>query len=353
MKIFYRTFIKIFSFLTAILVFFTLLSLILSFLDQKKGYSNFHYIQGDKNSNNKIALLNLQGPILSEPNNLYNLNKIGNLDVIYPYLVLEYLNELEEEEIVALIVSIDSPGGSVSATHSIYNHFNKFKNKNNIPIIFHSKDMLASGAYWISLSGDKIYTNYGTLIGSIGVKGPDWIYYNSPTLLSSGILGNSVATKNEIKLFSNIAGNSKDILNPFRPPNKKEIKQLQNMVNDIYNDFVNLVVTNRKIEKKTIINDIGAMIYNPLDAKNLFLIDGIKNTNEIIAMIIKDLKIKNNVVIANKKNNFFNFINLDNLNQILFTNNLDNNINYINKRFCNNLKNELSVVIYNNYKANC
>ena len=36
--------------------------------------------------------------------------------------------------------------------------------------------MLASGGYWSSLAGEKIYANYGAIIGSIGVKGPDWIF---------------------------------------------------------------------------------------------------------------------------------------------------------------------------------
>ena len=52
---------------------------------------------------------------------------------------------------------------------------------------------MASGAYWAALSGNKIFANYGSLIGSIGVKGPDWIYFDEPILISNGLLGSSVA----------------------------------------------------------------------------------------------------------------------------------------------------------------
>ena len=97
---------------------------------------------------------------------------------------------------------------------------------------------MASGAYWASLSGNKIFANYGSLIGSIGVKGPDWIYFDEPIVISSGLLGSSIATKKGIKKFNNIAGNSKDIFDPFRPPTNNEKIDLQNAVQNIYNDFV-------------------------------------------------------------------------------------------------------------------
>ena len=90
--------------------------------------------------------------------------------------------------IPAVAVSINSPGGSVSASQNIYMLFQKFKEENKITIYFNTSDILASGGYWVSLSGDKIFASYGALIGSIGVKGPDWLYYNSPTSLSTGIL---------------------------------------------------------------------------------------------------------------------------------------------------------------------
>ena len=50
------------------------------------------------------------------------------------------------------------------------------RKKSNAKIYFHSSEMLASGGYWSSLAGEKIYANYGAIIGSIGVKGPDWIF---------------------------------------------------------------------------------------------------------------------------------------------------------------------------------
>ena len=72
-----------------------------------------------------------------------------------------------------------------------------------------------------------------------------------------------------------------------------EISQLQNMVDNIYNDFVNLVSSNRKIEKNIIVNEIGAMIYNSKEAQKHYLIDGQKNINETIEVMAKELNLDN------------------------------------------------------------
>ena len=189
---FFNAFTKILGFLTAILIFIIIIGLIISLINRTNNNSSFIYLKGDSSSTNKIAVLNINGPIISEPANFYRFAGMGNFDAIYPTLIESYLTDLQKEKVLGLIVSINSPGGSVSASHTIYNLFNQFKIKNNIPLYFYSTDMLTSGAYWVSLSANKIFTNYGALIGSIGVKGPDWIYYNSPTSLSTGLLGNAV-----------------------------------------------------------------------------------------------------------------------------------------------------------------
>ena len=62
-------------------------------------------------------------------------------------------------------------------------------------------------------------------------------------------------------------------MTPFRPPTNNEINDLQIAVQNIYNDFVNVISKNRKIENEFIINEIGAMIYDTKTAKEKFLID--------------------------------------------------------------------------------
>ena len=267
MSLFFKTFIKVFAILSSISAFFILLIILPIFLSKIENEKIFVHSKGDANSLNKIAVLKLIGPILNEPYSLSDYNLFNNIRIIYTNKVEKTLKSLESEKIKGLIISIDSPGGSVSASFSLFKLFEEFKKKNNIELYFHTNELMASGAYWASLSGKKIFANYGSLIGSIGVKGPDWIYFDQPIVISNGLLGSSVATKNGIKKFNNIAGNSKDIFDPFREPTNNEKIDLQNAVQNIYSDFVNEVSSSRKIETNIILNDIGAMIYDPKTAK--------------------------------------------------------------------------------------
>lgn len=343
MNIFIQSLAKTLGFFLAILIFIVFLGIIIKLIDDSDNLY-FDYIGGQKNSSDVIAILNINGPIISEPKKLYSFEVFTNLKVIYPSLIEKYLSELEKQNIKGLIVSINSPGGSVSASQKIYSLMKNFKEKNKIPLYMHSTDILASGGYWIGLAGDKIFAEYGTLIGSIGVKGPNWLYYNSPTSISSGILGNSVESPNGIKLYSNTAGIYKDIFNPFRKPSKKELLKLQQMVDDIYDDFVNLVSSNRKIERQIIKNEIGAMIFNTKRSKQNFLIDDEKNIKEITEYMSKKLKLNEMKIISNKNERSLELLNLNISSFIGKSKLIDNHKLIIKEKFCNNFFNEFSSI---------
>ena len=119
-----------------------------------------------------------------------------------------------------MLVSINSPGGTIGASNDTYNAFRKFTKQSRAKVIFHTSEILASGGYWLSLSGEEIFASYGSIIGGIGVKGPDWIFFDSPKLISSGFLVYHLEVNKEIKVFSSNAGKSKDLFNSFRKPTK-------------------------------------------------------------------------------------------------------------------------------------
>ena len=338
------------AFLCSILVFFLILSIVSNLISKREG-SSFNYLSGNKDSNQIIGLLKLSGPIITEPRGISNYRIFNKLNSIYPSLIKNYLNDLKKQKILGLVVSINSPGGSVSATKDIYELFINFKTENKIPIYFHTSSLLASGSYWISLSGNKIFANYGSLIGSIGVKGPDWIYYNSPTSISSGILGNSVESPNGIKIFSNTSGKSKDIFNPFGQPTKNETELLQKMTDEIYLDFINIVSKSRKIEKNIITNEIGAMIYNTKSALFYNLIDSESNSDEVLRQIVEDLKIKKVQIISNNNEKEYDIFFLK---FFLQDYKIDNNYKkIIEKKFCFNYNNEVSSVGINMNNLGC
>tara|TARA_Y100000741_G_scaffold208298_1_gene158624 strand:+ start:277 stop:1332 length:1056 start_codon:yes stop_codon:yes gene_type:complete len=351
MKIIIETFLKILGFFLSLLFFGLILALISNFIIKGNEGSYFSFYSGNKESNQKIAILNLSGPIISEPINFNNFKIFQSLEVIYPSIIKEYLKELEEKNVLALIVSINSPGGSVSASHKIYELIKEFKEKNDLLVYFHTSELLASGGYWVALSGDKIFANYGSVIGSIGVKGPDWIYYNSPTSIN-GIFGSGVESPNGIQLYSNSAGLSKDIFNPFRKPQQDEILKLQMMVDKIYEDFVDLVVKNRKVETEIVTDQIGAMIFNSKDAKSNFLIDNELYIEDVIDILSKKLQLNSKKIIINNKKKSY----LENLELFSFFEMhkpKDKYLSIINKKFCNNLYNGFSSVLINSRNQVC
>jgi len=297
MNAFFSVFLKVSGFLFSILFFILVVIGISSYANNNKLIDYFQFVEGDENSENSIIIFNLSGPIINDKMQFSNLS---NIETITPKKIKNKLEIVKKMKPKILIVSIDSPGGTVSSSNEIYKILINFKTNNNIKIYFHTDEILASGAYWVSMAGDNIYASYGSLIGSIGVRGPDWFFYDEPTSISSGLFGNTIETKNGIKVFSQNAGNSKDLLNPFREPNKNELKHLKSLIDTFYKDFIRLVSKTRSIEDKILKNQIGALIYNSKQAKDTFLIDDVISLDNLIKKIIK-------------KNNFENYKLLENV----------------------------------------
>tara|TARA_B100000963_G_scaffold97164_1_gene83901 strand:- start:559 stop:1581 length:1023 start_codon:yes stop_codon:yes gene_type:complete len=332
--LFFSIFFRTLGFLSALLIFFIIINILLHFSNELEK-KQFVMTDGISSSNNIIANINLNGPIFNNNNNV-----LGNnlYDYINPSQVKSYLEELKELQIKALIININSPGGTVSATAELEQIIYEFRKNTNTKVYFYTKEILASGGYWVATTADKIFASYGSIIGSIGVSGPSWFYYNTPTSLSSGIFGQTIETKEGIEVFNQNAGEGKDLFNPFRRPKTDEIKHLQNIVDEVYNDFITKVSKSRKIEITNIKNDIGALIYSSNQAKNNFLIDDILNYETLIKLIIKenefeDFKIYENNINNSIVANLFSKYESQTKNKYTF------------EKICKNLETNISVII--------
>tara|TARA_B100001057_G_scaffold498019_1_gene603784 strand:+ start:168 stop:1190 length:1023 start_codon:yes stop_codon:yes gene_type:complete len=332
--LFFRVFFRTLGFLSALLIFFIITNILVN-LSNDLEKEQFVMTDGLTNSNNIIANINLNGPIFNSTSNV-----LGNnlYDYINPAHVKSYLEELKKLQINVLIISINSPGGTVSATAELEQIIYEFKKSTNTKIYIFTNEVLASGGYWVATTADKIFASYGSIIGSIGVSGPSWYYYDTPLSLSSGIFGQSIETKDGIEVFNQNAGKGKDLFNPFRSPKKNEIKHLQNIVDDVYNDFLIKVSKSRKIEISNIKNNIGALIYSSNQAKNNFLIDDILNYEKLIELIIKENQFEDYKIYENKVNNSF-------LGNLLVKYEDHNSIKYSYENFCKNLKTNINLTI--------
>ena len=230
MSIFFNVFIKSIAFFLSILTIIIIIFLSINFFADRN--NNFTTLSGDENSPNIIAIIELNGLIIETNSELSNLT---NPFIISPQNIKKDLEQIKQYSPKAVIFSINSPGGTVSSSKKIYDIIKKYKEDNNTTDIYiHTDELLASGGYWVATAADGIYASYGSITGSIGVKGPDWFFYDKPKKISTGIFGNTIETENGIKVFSNKAGKSKDIFNPFRKPTNKELNHLQIFVDHFF-----------------------------------------------------------------------------------------------------------------------
>ena len=128
------------------------------------------------------------------------------------------------------------------------------------------------------------------------------------------------------------------MFNPFRRPKSDEIKHLQNIVDDVYTDFITKVSKSRKIEISNLKNEIGALIYSSNQAKNNFLIDDIINYETLIKLIIKENKFEDYKIYENKVSNSI-------LSNLLVKYEDQTNNKYSLESICRNLETNISVVI--------
>ena len=331
---FLNVFLKTLGFLFGITTFFIIITLMSGLFENDN--QKYRVIEGKNNSKNIIAILNLNGPIIENSNHSL-INNIVNY--INPNDVKDYLSELKLINPNLIIIKINSPGGTVSSSSDLEKIISDYKKLNNAEVYFYTNSVLASGGYWVATSGNKIYANFGSIIGSIGVSGPRWYYYNEPTTISKGFIGSKIETKNGIQIFDQNAGISKDLYNPFRKPTEKELKHLQNIVMDIYEDFLLKVSNSRKIEINTIKNDIGALIYNSKQAKEKFLIDGVLSFDELIVQIISERKFNDYKIIEfDAKENILDkyLVNFFDFKYSVLCNELNSNFVTITPTFFNN-----------------
>ena len=173
----------------------------------------------------------------------------------------------KDQSVKAIVIRINSPGGTVAASQELYKAVINARKKK--PIVITMGDIAASGGYYISSAADAIFANPGTLTGSIGVITS---YLNFYDLLNKiGVKG--VVIK---------SGSYKDIGNPTRPMTPEEKKILQSLLDDTYDQFLSDVSKGRNIQKSTIAQIAQGLIYTGRQAKKIGLVDYLGDYNQAV-----------------------------------------------------------------------
>jgi protease-4 len=212
----------------------------------------------------KLAIIYVDGVIMGGRGQSTLLGEYGGTD----NLIKQLHEARDDDEVRAVILRINSPGGSAPASQEVGEEIKKLRAAGKL-VVTSMGDIAASGGYWLAACSDKIYANPSTLTGSIGVYMP---YANWEELYKKiGI------HQEKIK-----SGPHKDILSPDRPMTDEERALIQTMVDDMYNQFVTIVAEGRSMDPAKVRQLADGRIYTGNQAKELGLVDELGNMYDAI-----------------------------------------------------------------------
>lgn len=215
----------------------------------------------------KVLLMDLSGVISEEP-----LFALGGQAPRVSLLarVREELKKAEDDDrIQALVVRINSPGGTATASDILYRELSAFKARKKIPVVAAIMDVGASGGYYVALAADTIVAHPTTVTGSIGVV--------MLTLNAEGLLQKVGVAPLAIK-----SGAKKDMGSPFRGLSDEERQIFQGVIDDLYGRFVTLIAKERRIPEDKVRAFADGRIYTAQQAKELGLVDRVGYLEEAV-----------------------------------------------------------------------
>ena len=177
----------------------------------------------------KILMIDVSGIIAEKPGSGRGL---GSQEDIVARVKEELTMAAEDGQIKALLLRINSPGGTVTASDVMYHELTAFKARRKIPIVAVIMDVGASGGYYVATAADRIVVHPTSVTGSVGVI---MLRVNAEGLLQKiGVEASAIKS-----------GAKKDIGSPFRPMNEEERAIFQTMINGFQARFLEVVTKSR------------------------------------------------------------------------------------------------------------
>jgi protease-4 len=186
--------------------------------------------------------------------------------------VAEIVRKAEKDSRVkGVILRINSPGGTVTASDTLYHELLAYKQRTRVPMVAHILDLGASGAYYIAQAADRIVAQPTTVTGSIGV------IMVRPSF--SGLLG-----KIGVETAQITSGPYKGMGSPLTPLGDDERALFQSVIDDLYDRFVDAVVAGRpSLSRDRILKLADGRIYTADQAKDAGLVDQIGYLDDAVA----------------------------------------------------------------------
>lgn len=224
---------------------------------------------GDLTTYEKIALVKIEGPIFRSK-----------------YIVDEIKEYVKSKTIKAIVIRVDSPGGGVVSSQEIYEAVKRAASKKIVVVSMGAS--ATSGGYYLSTPANRIVANPGTLTGSIGV------IMEVPNI--KGLM-DKIGIKSEVIK----SGKYKDIASVFRDMGSEERNILQNLMNDVHEQFIQAVAEGRKIPIEDVRKIADGRVFSGRQALKIGLVDELGDLEQAIEVAAKMAGIKGEPKVVTKK----------------------------------------------------
>ncbi len=176
----------------------------------------------------------------------------------------------ESSGVKAIVLRIESPGGGVAASQEIFEEVKKARDGGK-PVVASMGSVAASGGYYIACGADRIIANPGTLTGSIGVIFQ--FVHISELLQKIGVDATTYKT-----------GKFKDSGSPFRKPTSDESRYFDQLLADVYDQFVDVVARERKLDRKHVLKYADGRVFTGRQGYELGFVDTLGTYEDAIAL---------------------------------------------------------------------
>ena len=234
-------------------------------------------IEAKNKGNDAIAVIYAEGAIIDD--STANDNTIS---IAPDNIAIKLEKALETKNLKGIVLRVNSPGGSALASEIIYQTLLKA----GVPIYVSMSETAASGGYYISMAGNKVFADNATITGSIGVVSMIPKFYNAQN--KYGVTANSISK-----------GKYSDMYNPFTPLTEETKTKISESMLSTYKEFKSRVSANRKIDDTILENYAQGKIWLGDEAKNIKLVDEIGGLEETINAMARDLKLKEDYRVEN------------------------------------------------------
>lgn len=227
-------------------------------------------------TSDRVAIIDISGTLL----NAQEMGFLSEGEHIVSLLVEKLDRAARDKRVKAVVLRINSPGGTVTASDILHSEIQRFRQRTGKPIIAYFQDVAASGAYYLACATDEIIAERSCVTGSIGV------------ILQMVDLSGTMA-KLGISTDAITSGPYKDAGSPFRKMQPREREVFQGLVDDFYQQFVSIVAEGReKLSRKDVLALADGRVYTASQALENGLVDRVGTLREAIAAALGRAGIK-------------------------------------------------------------